>query len=339
MPQISIAPMMGCTDRHFRYFLRYITSQALLYTEMITTGAILNGDRQLFLAFDSREHPLALQLGGSDPLALAECAKIAEDYGYDEVNLNVGCPSDRVQSGKFGACLMAEPELVAGCVAKMVEAVKIPITVKTRIGIDNEDSYEKLCEFIQIVSSAGCPVFIIHARKAWLKGLSPKENRTIPPLRYDVVKQIKADFPHLKIILNGGIVDASQVNQYLLEFDGIMIGRAIYQNPFLLTAIETGIPASFSDRINTLEKLIPYIQQQINIGIPLSRIARHLFGAFHTMKGANIWRRYLNEYALRNDTNIEVMHNAIKMMTIALTKTNEEMDEYYTSRGIIINKI
>lgn len=317
MHLLAVAPMMGYTDRHFRYLLRLISQHTLLYTEMLTTGAILKGTREHLLHYDPAEHPLALQVGGSDPLALAECAKIAEDHGYDEINLNVGCPSDRVQSARFGACLMAEPELVARCVMAMRTTTTIPVTVKTRIGIDNQDSYQHLIEFITTVANAGCETFIIHARKAWLKGLSPKENREVPPLRYDVVRQIKQDFPQLKIMLNGGITELKQINEHLTIFDGVMLGRVVYQNPYLLAMVDREIhqkSAVIVDRHTICMQYLSYVTQQLSRGVPLAAMTRHLLGLFHGVPGANAWRRHLTEQAFRPQAGIEVLTAGIRLM-------------------------
>ena len=237
----AVAPMMACTDRHERYLLRCISSRVLLYTEMLTTAAVLHGDRDRLLRFDVSEHPLALQLGGNDPGDMAQCARIGADWGYDEINMNVGCPSDRVQSGRFGACLMAEPGLVADCVVAMQAIVGLPITVKTRIGIDDNDSFDALCRFVEIVSAAGCDTFIVHARKAWLRGLSPRDNRNVPPLRYEVVYQLKRVFPDLTFVINGGIADAETARKHLRNVDGVMVGRAVYSNPFLLAEVDRQI--------------------------------------------------------------------------------------------------
>lgn len=290
---ISVAPMMNCTDRHERYFLRLIAPSILLYSEMITTKALIHGNVDRHLLFHAAEHPVALQLGGSDPKELAHCAKLGEDYGYDEINLNVGCPSDRVQSGMFGACLMLKPALVAECVASMINAVKIPVTVKCRIGVDEQDSYEHLCNFIRVIHQAGCNTFIIHARKAWLKGLSPKENREIPPLQYDVVKQVKKDFPELTIVINGGIKTLTEIDEHLKGVDGVMIGREAYSNPFWLAAIEKKyFTNNYSiTREEVLEKFKPYIEEQLSHGVRLSSITRHILGLYRGEKGARIWRR------------------------------------------------
>ena len=266
---ISVAPMMEWTDRHDRYFLRLISKRSLLYTEMVTTGAILFGDVKRHLQFHKEENPIAAQLGGSNPQDLAECAKICEEYGYDEVNLNVGCPSDRVQSGKIGACLMAEPELVSECVNQMNQAVKIPVTVKHRIGIDDMDSYDDLTRFVKTVADGGCKTFIVHARKAILSGLSPKQNREIPPLIYSRVFQLKQDFPELEFILNGGIKTLREAQAHLNHVDGVMIGREAYHNPYILAPVDQMFYSSTETpltRLAIIEKLIPYIEEELNKG-------------------------------------------------------------------------
>ncbi|MCG7897456.1 MAG: tRNA dihydrouridine(20/20a) synthase DusA [Candidatus Thiodiazotropha weberae] len=298
--RLSIAPMLDWTDRYCRYFLRLISSHVLLYTEMVTTGAILHGNRARFLDFDNSEHPLALQLGGSEPDALAQCAKLAEQWGYDEINLNVGCPSDRVQSGRFGACLMLTPELVADCVKAMRDQVAVDVTVKHRIGVDDQDSYQALCEFVGKVSEAGCQTFIVHARKAWLQGLSPKENREIPPLHYETVHQLKQDFPDLEIIINGGITTLEQVEQNLKHVDGVMIGREAYNNPWILSQADNliyGSEGSPPSRHQIIESMIPYIDQELSAGTPINRITRHILGLFQGLPGAKKWRRMLSEEA------------------------------------------
>ena len=305
--------MLEWTDRHFRFFLRLVSRRIFLYTEMITTGAVVHGDRVKLLAFDGSEHPVALQLGGSDPTALAESSRIAEDLGYDEINLNIGCPSDRVQSGRFGACLMAEPELVAECVAAMQLAVAIPVTVKTRIGIDERDSYEELAHFVRTVGQGGCTTFIIHARKAWLKGLSPKENREVPPLRYDVAQQIKADFPLFEIILNGGIQNLQESLVHLQTFDGVMLGRAAYHNPYLMAEADLLL---FNDshpvpsRHEVLEAYLPYVEQELAKGVRLQSICRHILGLFHGAPGGRLWRRHLSENAVKAGAGVEVLRAA-----------------------------
>ncbi len=306
--------MMDWTDRHCRFFHRLLSQRALLYTEMVTTGALIHGDRQRFLQFDPAEQPLALQLGGSNPRDLAICAKMAEDFGYDEVNLNVGCPSDRVQNGRFGACLMAEPALVADCVAAMAQAVSIPVTVKSRIGIDDKDSYPELVHFIATISQAGCRTFIIHARKAWLSGLSPKQNREVPPLRYDVVYQLKIDFPELEIILNGGVTSLAQADTVLQHVDGVMIGREAYQNPYLLADVDQrlfGIARDPLTRTDVLQQLIPYIQHQLKMGARLNNVTRHTLGLFHGEYGGRAFRRYLSENATRSGADESVLLQAL----------------------------
>ncbi|MEW8222912.1 MAG: tRNA dihydrouridine(20/20a) synthase DusA [Candidatus Thiodiazotropha taylori] len=298
--RLSIAPMLDWTDRYCRYFLRLISSHVLLYTEMVTTGAILHGNRARFLDFDPSEHPVALQLGGSEPEALAQCAKLGETWGYDEINLNVGCPSDRVQSGRFGACLMLTPELVADCVKAMRDQVTIDVTVKHRIGVDDQDSYQALCDFVGKVSEAGCETFIVHARKAWLQGLSPKENREIPPLHYETVHQLKRDYPDLQIIINGGITTLEQVEENLKQVDGVMIGREAYNNPWILSQADSLIYASEgspASRHQIIEAMIPYIDQELSAGTPINRITRHILGLFQGLPGAKKWRRMLSKEA------------------------------------------
>ncbi|TCV85682.1 MULTISPECIES: tRNA dihydrouridine(20/20a) synthase DusA [Methylomonas] len=313
--RFSVAPMLDWTDRHCRYFHRTLSRHALLYTEMVTSGAILHGNRDRHLQFSLMEHPVALQLGGSNPLELAECAKIAVDYGYDEINLNVGCPSDRVQNGRFGACLMAEPELVAECVAAMHQAVSMPVTVKSRIGIDDRDSYEELTRFISTVAAAGCETFIVHARKAWLSGLSPKQNRDVPPLRYDVVFQLKQDFPTLRIVINGGINSLDSSRELLAHVDGVMLGREVYHNPYLLADVDRQL---FNDehpiksRQETVLALLPYIDEQLQQGVRLHCIARHILGLFHGVDGARAWRRHLSENATRFGAGSQVILDALE---------------------------
>jgi tRNA-dihydrouridine synthase A len=307
--------MLDWTDRHCRYFHRLLSKNALLYTEMVTTGALIHGNTQRFLQFNAEEHPVALQLGGSNPNDLAICARMAEESGYDEVNLNVGCPSDRVQNGKFGACLMAEPELVGDCVAAMQAVVKIPVTVKSRIGIDERDSYEELTQFIDTVSKAGCETFIIHARKAWLKGLSPKENREVPPLCYETVFQLKRDFPQLEIVINGGITTLEQSSELLNHVDGVMLGREVYQNPYLLAKVDTilfGDDAPILSRKQVIDALLPYIQTQLqNQDVRLNSISRHVLGLFHGEYGARLWRRFLSENAFKSNSNEQILLEAL----------------------------
>lgn len=315
--RLSVAPMMDWTDRDCRYLLRLISQHALLYTEMVTTGALIHGDRQRFLAHDQLEYPLALQLGGSDPEELAQCAKMGEDAGYQEININVGCPSDRVQSGRFGACLMAEPDVVADSVAAMQAVVNIPVTVKTRLGIDEHDSYEFLTTFIDKVSAAGCDTFILHARNAWLKGLSPKENRDIPPLNYERVYQVKKDYPHLHIDINGGVQDLDQVMDHLKHIDGVMMGRAIYHNPYLLAEADSQVFGQNNDvmsRHEVIETMLPYIELRMQQGRPLKSITRHLLGLFQGRPGARSWRRHLSENAHLPGANIHILKEALSLV-------------------------
>jgi tRNA-dihydrouridine synthase A len=294
---VSIAPMMDWTDKHCRYFYRLISKNVQLYTEMITTKAILRGDKNRLLDFNDGENPLVLQLGGSDPKEMAECAIIAEDWGYDEVNINVGCPSDRVLSGSFGACLMKEPKLVAQCVEAMIERCDIPITVKHRIGIDDMESYDQLSDFVSLISQKGCQHFIVHARKAWLTGLSPKENRTIPPLNYPWVYQLKKDFPKLKFTINGGIETCQDIAGHLDQVDGVMLGRSIYHNPFLLEQIEVEIfksKESTLDREHILRQYMSYIAEQSKLGVPVRSMSRHILGLYHGEANAKLFRRLLS---------------------------------------------
>ncbi len=312
--RLSIAPMMDWTDRHDRYFLRLITRRTRLYTEMVTTGAVIHGDRDHLLGFDVSEHPVALQLGGSDPGDLARAAAIGADRGYDEINLNVGCPSDRVQSGRFGACLMAEPDLVADCVAAMRAAVTIPVTVKHRIGIDRQDSYDELVQFVGTVAAAGCGVFIVHARKAWLQGLSPKQNREVPPLDYAVVHRLKADFPELAFVINGGIQNLDAAGNQLQRVDGVMLGRAAYQNPYLLAQVDRrffGDSHPVPSRHQVVAELLPYIERHLQSGGKLKHVTRHILGLFQGCPGARAWRRQLSEQAYRDGAGPEVVRDAL----------------------------
>lgn len=311
--------MLDWTDRHERYFLRLISKHILLYTEMITTGALLYGEQKRFLQFNAEEHPVALQLGGSEPDALRQCAIMGEDWGYDEINLNVGCPSDRVLSGRFGACLMAEPELVAEGVAAMSDAVKVPVTVKTRIGIDHQDSYAQLYHFIQSVAGAGCKIFIIHARKAWLKGLSPKQNREVPPLRYEVVHQLKQDFPDLQFVLNGGILSLEAAQAHLPALDGVMIGREAYQNPYMLANADKlfyGDAHPIPSRHEIIEALIPYVEKMQAEDVYLKHISRHILGLFHGVPGARRFRRYISEHAHLAGADAEVLRQALAQVKV-----------------------
>jgi tRNA-dihydrouridine synthase A len=313
--KLSIAPMMDHTDRHFRYFMRIISPNALLYTEMITTGALIHGDRKRFLEHHTDEYPLAIQLGGSEPEDLATCAVIAEESGFNEVNLNVGCPSDRVQSGRFGACLMAEPELVAEGIAKMSQRVDIPVTVKTRIGIDDKDSYEELSTFINTVKQAGCNTFVIHARKAWLNGLSPKENREVPPLQYETVYQLKKDFPELEFVINGGFTERDAIMEQYQHVDGVMIGRAAYQNPYLLAELELALfttETPLLTRNEILQRFIEYIQQNLDVGVYLGHMTRHILGLFLGQPGARAYRRYISENAYKEGAGVEVVRVAMQ---------------------------
>lgn len=284
--------MIDWTDKHFRYFIRLLSPRAFLYTEMITAHAILHGDRDYLLSFNPEEHPVALQLGGSDPALLAECARIGEAYGYDEINLNVGCPSERVQSGSFGACLMREPELVAECVSAMIEAVNIPVTVKSRIGVDDQNEYEILPAFVEKVSQAGCKTFIVHARKAWLKGLSPKQNRDIPPLNYEIVYQLKKDWPDLEIIINGGIRTWEDIHQHWEKVDGVMLGRVACDNPFLFANLDE----SSMTREEAVQRYIPYMERELAKGVRLPVLFRPIMGLFNGCPDARSWRRYLTTH-------------------------------------------
>ncbi|GKX64152.1 tRNA-dihydrouridine(20/20a) synthase [Pragia fontium] len=318
MQRFSVAPMLDWTDRHCRYFHRLLSGQTLLYTEMITTGAILFGKGD-YLAYSQEEQPVALQLGGSDPQALAECARRAEALGYSEINLNAGCPSDRVQNGRFGACLMAEPELVADCVKAMKDAVSIPVTVKTRIGIDDSDSYEFLQRFITVVSEQGdCDNFTLHARKAWLSGLSPKENREIPPLDYPRVYQVKQEFPHLTIAINGGIKTLEQAKEHLQYVDGVMMGREAYQNPGILAEVDRelfGIERDIRQASDVVEAMYPYIEQELSKGTYLGHITRHMLGLFQGIPGARQFRRHLSENAHKAGADVEVLRQALALVT------------------------
>ena len=315
---ISVAPMMKCTDRHFRYLMRLISRRALLYTEMVTTGAILHGDRERLLGFDEREGPIALQLGGSDPAELAECARIAEGWGYDEVNLNVGCPSDRVQNGSFGACLMREPELVAECVAAMQGAVSIEVTVKHRIGVDDLDAYEDMLHFVDVVAATGCRRFTVHARKAWLQGLSPEENRNIPPLRHPEVHRLKAERPHLTIETNGGVKTLDDTARHLEHVDAVMIGRAAYDDPYLFAEIDRhfyGDDHPIPTRHEIVRRNFDYIRYwNEERGEKLSYITRHYFQLFRGQTGARSFRRHLSENAWRDDADLDTVKEALALV-------------------------
>jgi tRNA-dihydrouridine synthase A len=309
--------MMDWSDHHCRFFWRLLTRQALLYTEMVTAGALIHGDRQRFLHFNPEEHPVALQVGGAVPADLARCARWAREWGYDEINLNCGCPSDRVQSGLFGACLMARPQLVADCVAAMVDACDIPVTVKHRIGIDDMETYDELAAFVEPVAAAGCEVFIVHARKAWLQGLSPKQNREIPPLNYPWVYRLKQDFPHLTIIINGGIQTLEECRLHLAQVDGVMVGREAYQNPWMLSDVDPqlyGIEKTAGSRDDVLAGLFPYVERQLARGVHLNHITRHILGLYQGVPGARKFRRHLSENAYKKGAGIAVLEEAFSLV-------------------------
>lgn len=312
--RFCVAPMMDWTDRHCRYFLRLISSETLLYTEMVTAAAIIHGDRDRLIGFDPAEQPVALQLGGSDPQHLAIAAGVGEEFGYSEINLNVGCPSDRVQSGQFGACLMAEPALVAGCVEAMKEAVDLPVTVKCRIGIDDQDSESDLERFISTVAAAGCRTFIVHARKAWLEGLSPKQNRDVPPLDYERVYRLKAAHPDLEIIINGGIETIDETRCHLERVDGVMMGRAAYHNPYLLAGAQRHIfnsQGSAKSRETILSEFAEYAGHQLCKGVRLHHLTRHILGLYHAEPGARAFRRTISEANTRPGAGIEVFDDCL----------------------------
>ncbi|MBS0233690.1 MAG: tRNA dihydrouridine(20/20a) synthase DusA [Proteobacteria bacterium] len=314
--RFCVAPMMDWTDRHCRVFHRRLTKRALLYTEMVTADAVIHGDRERLLGFSDEEHPIALQLGGSDAAKLAKAARIGADYGYDEINLNVGCPSDRVQEGRFGACLMAEPQLVADCVSAMRESQPALVTVKCRIGIDDQDSESDLQRFIDIVAAAGCRTFIVHARKAWLKGLSPKENREVPPLDYHRVYRLKANHPDLTIVLNGGIESIDDAQKHLEHVDGVMLGRAAYQNPYVLADVDRAIFGAQSEmptRGEALSEMLPYAGRHIAIGGRLSNITRHVLGLYHGQPRGRAFRRVLSERATQASATADVLSDAIAL--------------------------
>jgi tRNA-dihydrouridine synthase A len=315
---LCVAPMMDWTDRHCRAFHRGLTTRALLYTEMLTTGAVLHGERERLLGFDPMEHPVALQLGGSEPADLAQAARIGEDLGYDEVNLNVGCPSDRVQSGRFGACLMREPELVAECMAAMLEAVSIPATVKCRIGVDDQEPEEALYRLVDLSAAAGVSTFVVHARKAWLEGLSPKENRDIPPLDYPLVYRLKRDRPDLNVIINGGIASLDEAEAHLAEgVDGVMLGRAAYHEPALLGEVDRRIFGARDDvdPFAAVAAFLPYVERQLAAGWRLPAMTRHMLGLFHGWPGARAWRRILTTEAIRPGAGVEVIERALSAVS------------------------
>jgi len=316
---LSVAPMMDWTDTHCRYFMRQLSAGARLYTEMVTAAAIVHGDADRFLRFNQEEHPIALQLGGSQPDWMAQATARAAGYGYDEININVGCPSDRVQSGQFGACLMASPDLVAECVVAMQKETDIPITVKSRIGIDDQDSYEFLKALVEPVAAAGCRRFIVHARIAILEGLSPKENRTIPPLDYERVYRLKRDYPELEIIINGGLASVEQVDEVLEHVDGAMIGRQAYHQPYFLAELEHHFNPTWAmpPREDIVDRMVPYIDRQVESGTSLNSITRHMLGLFAGQAGARAWRRYISEHAHRDGAGSEVLINALNAMPAA----------------------
>lgn len=317
--RFSVAPMLDWTDRHYRYFARILSKEALLYTEMVTTGAILFGNNtERFLGFNAQEHPVALQLGGGNPDELAKSTAIATEYGFDEINLNVGCPSDRVQNNMIGACLMAHPQLVADCVQAMQASTDKPVTVKCRIGIDEQDPYQVLPEFIETVAKTGCRSFTIHARKAWLKGLSPKENREIPPLDYDLVYQMKQRYPELNIVINGGITQLEAMHQHLTQVDGVMVGREAYQNPYILAQVDQqlfGRDTPMISRHEAVRLMLPYIEQQVSAGCYLNHISRHMLGIFQGCAGGRKFRRYLSENAHKPGSGPEVLEQALAVVS------------------------
>ncbi|MCO1335830.1 tRNA dihydrouridine(20/20a) synthase DusA [Microbulbifer sp. OS29] len=324
MPEYSphrfcTAPLLDWSDRHCRYMWRLLSKHARLYSEMVTTGAILFGDQERHLQLDAAEQPVALQLGGSDPKDLAKCARIAEEWGYSEINLNCGCPSDRVQSGRFGACLMAEPQVVAAGLAAIREAVSIPVTVKHRIGIDDMEDYPGLTRFVESQANAGIDTFIVHARKAWLKGLSPRENREIPPLKYDMVYQLKRDYPQLQIIINGGINSIEACQQHLRHVDGVMLGRAAYQTPTLLAQIDEQLfdGETGPDAVQVVEQMLPYIEREMLRGQRLNHMTRHMLGLFQGRPGARRFRRHLSENAHKQGAGPEVLEQALALVTQA----------------------
>ncbi|MFP4272518.1 MAG: tRNA dihydrouridine(20/20a) synthase DusA [Halothiobacillaceae bacterium] len=312
--RLAVAPMLNWTDRHFRFLLRLISRDTLLYTEMVTTGALLHGDRGRHLDFGPREHPLVLQLGGSDPGQLARCAEAAAEWGYDEINLNVGCPSDRVQSGRFGACLMADAPLVGECVAAMASAVDLPVSVKCRIGIDQDEGYAPLGRFVAQVADAGCRLFTVHARKAWLQGLSPKENRDVPPLRHDLVHRLKADFPELHVTINGGIDSLEAARAQLEHVDGVMMGRAVYHDPWILAQADRLIFADdhpMPERLAVAQEFAGYIEECLQAEVPLHAMTRHVVNLFNGCPGARRYRRHLSEHATRRGVGVEVFLDAL----------------------------
>ena len=313
----AVAPMMDWTDRHCRFFHRILTRRAGLYTEMVTTGALIHGLRARLLAFDPQEHPVALQIGGSEPADLAACARMAEDAGFDEVNLNIGCPSERVQKGAFGACLMREPDLVGDCVASMRAAVKIPVTVKCRIGVDDQEPRDALFGFVDRVARAGCETFVVHARKAWLKGLSPKDNREVPPLDYQLVYDLKRARPGLMIVINGGVLSVAEARAHLGHVDGVMMGRAAYQSPWVLAGVDAAIfgdAGAIMTRAEALERFKPYVARELAKGAPLNAMTKHVLGLFNGLPGARAFRRHLSENAVKPGASVRVIDEALALV-------------------------
>ena len=322
--RLSVAPMMDWTDRHCRVFHRALTRRARLYTEMVTSAAVVHGRRDRLLGFDACEHPVAVQLGGAEPRELAQAARVAADFGYDEINLNVGCPSDRVQDGRFGACLMRAPDLVAACVAEMKAAVAVPVTVKCRIGVDDQEPRAALFELADKVVAAGCDGLIVHARKAWLAGLSPRENRDVPPLDYPLVYELKRALPDIPVAINGGVVDIAAARAHLRHVDGVMLGRAAYQTPDVLLRVDEeifGAPPPFADARAALESLFPYVEGQVAAGVRLSSITRHMLGLFAGRRGARAWRRHLATEAVRPGADLSVLRAALAHIDFSAERT------------------
>ncbi len=317
--KVSVAPMMDCTDRHERYFLRLISKNVLLYTEMIVSEAIDRGDKKKLLSFNINEKPLALQVGGSSPILLANAARLGEEFGYDEINLNLGCPSKKVQKNKFGACLMKEPGLVADCLSKMQSSTKLPVTVKTRIGYDDQEDYENLYNFIDKLKNTGVKTFIIHARKAMLGKFTPKQNLNIPPLKYDIVYNLKKDFKNEEIIINGGITSTEQIKNHLCKVDGVMIGRSVYHSPYFLSEIEKEIFKNNNtpSRQEVIENLIPYVKEETKNGTRLNQIMRHTLGLFHGQTGSSFWKRYLSENLCVRDADIKKIDHIMDKVKLA----------------------
>ena len=324
--RISVAPMIDWTTRDYRFFARLFNPNIVLYTEMVTTGAIIHGDAKRHLDFNSQEHPLVLQLGGSNPQDLATCTKMAEDWGYNEVNLNIGCPSDRVQNNKIGACLMAEPNLVAECIDQMQKTVSIPVTVKHRIGIDDMQSYDEMLHFVDTIAATGCTHFVVHARIAILQGLSPKENREVPPLRYEDVYRLKRERPNLTIEINGGIKTFEETQQHLQYVDGVMIGREAYHNPYLLAEFGQFWNLDLPDRFNIMQQMMPYIEKRLAEGAPLSIITRHILGLFQNLPGARKWRQALSGGNAKSLTDIE---NALLKIQETIQRSEESQQEQH----------